>query len=105
MTKTVDRSPLVDFRDRLDEIDDQIMALFAKRYRVRDETMPVKRMHDMPIIVQSRVDEVINRAIKNAEELDVPADFARALYKLVIDYSHQYEEEFYSHLTKKEEIV
>lgn len=102
--QSVDRAPLVEYRDRLDAIDDEIMELFAKRYRVRDETMAVKVEHDMPIEVQSRVDEVIKRMVKKAEKLDVPTDFAKALYELVIDHSHQYEEQ-YRDMIKEEEVV
>lgn len=102
MTETIDRTPLIDFRDRLDEIDDQIMELFAKRYRVRDETMEVKVEHGMPIIVQERVDEVIKRMVKKADSLDFPTDFAEALYTLIIDYSHKYEEQFRDTVTEEE---
>ncbi len=94
MTGKIDRTPLIDFRDRLDAIDDEIMELFAKRYRVRDEMMEVKVEHDMPIEVPSRVEEVIKRMRKKADQLDVPTDFAEALYHLVIEYSHKYEEHY-----------
>ena len=98
----IDRTPLIPFRDRLDAIDDQIMTLFAERYRVRDETMAVKLEHGMPIEVQSRVDEVINRMMKKADELDFPTDFAQALYALIIDYSHKYEENYRKTVKEKD---
>ena len=105
MTEEIDRTPLIPFRDRLDEIDDQIMELFAKRYRVRDETMEVKVEHAMPIEVQSRVTEVIKRMVKKADDLDVPPEFAKALYTLVIDYSHKYEEQYRETIAQEEEVA
>lgn len=79
------------FRERLDKIDEEIIRLFGERYNVRREVYAFKKANDLPVIDQSRVDEVIARAVDKAKTYDVPADFAEALYQLVIDYSHKFE--------------
>lgn len=81
------------FRDRLDKVDEDIIRLFAERYNIRREVYAFKQAHDLPVVDQSRVNVVIDRAVKNAEKYNVPTDFAEALYHLVIDYSHKFEEE------------
>ena len=90
MTEWADMQP---FRDRLDKIDDEIIRLFGERYKVRREVYAFKKAHDLPVIDQSRVNVVIDRAVQNALKQGVPTDFARALYELVIDHSHKFEEE------------
>lgn len=80
------------FRERLDKIDEEIIRLFGERYAVRREVYAHKQAHNLPVVDQSRVDVVIDRAVRNAEKYNVPTDFAEALYTLVIDYSHKFEE-------------
>lgn len=88
-----DWSGMQPFRDRLDKIDEEIIRLFGERYNVRREVYAFKKAHELPVIDQSRVHTVIDNAVKNAAKYDVPADFAKALYELVIDHSHKFEEE------------
>src|SRR5690606_4146532 len=85
---------LKDLRDELDALDDRILALLAERYRIRDRVMALKIAHDMPIIAQDRVEPMLSRLEARAAALHIPPEFARALYSLVLDYSHKYEEEF-----------
>ena len=80
------------FRDRLDKVDEEIIRLFGERYNIRREVYAFKQANELPVVDQARVDVVIDRAVKNAEKYNVPTDFAEALYKLVIDYSHKFEE-------------
>ena len=82
------------YRRELEHIDAAIIETFGRRYRIRDETMPVKIKHNMPIEVQSRVDEVIEQMQEKARTKNIPVDFARELYQLVIDYSHLYERQY-----------
>lgn len=88
-----DWSNLQSFRERLDQLDGEIMALFGKRYAIRREVLAAKKEYGLPVQDPARVNEVINRAVQNAEKHNVPADFAKALYELVIDYSHKFEEQ------------
>jgi len=81
------------FRERLDKVDEDIIRLFGERYKIRREVYAFKKANELPTIDQKRVDVVIDRAVNNARKYDVPADFARALYEMVIDYSHKFEEE------------
>ncbi len=93
---SIDRIPLIQFRKRLDQIDQEIIRLFAQRYRVRDKTMIVKKEHDMSIESPERMNEVIEQVQVWAKNENVPIDFAKALYELVMDYSHKYEEDYRS---------
>jgi chorismate mutase len=89
----IDWSPMQPFRSRLDDVDEEIIKLFGERYKIRREVGAFKKLNKLPAQDQSRVDEVIQRAKHNAINYNVPTDFAEALYKMVIDYSHKFEEE------------
>src|SRR5690606_1779599 len=85
---------LKDLREELDALDDRILALFAERYRIRDKVMALKIAHDLPIVAPDRVEAILTRLEAKATALNIPPEFARALYSRVLDYSHKYEEEF-----------
>jgi len=89
-------SELDAFRAELDALDDRILDLFAQRYRIRDRVMAVKAAHDLPIVAPDRVEAILTRLEGRARDAGIPEGFARALYGLVLDYSHKYEEEFRS---------
>lgn len=88
-----DWSKMQPFRDQLDQVDEEIIKLFARRYAIRREVNQFKKANKLPLVDPVRANEVIQRARKIAAENGIPADFAAALYELVIDYSHKFEEE------------
>jgi chorismate mutase len=87
-----DWSALQDCRTRLDQVDQEIMRLFGERYAIRREVKAIKQRAELPVQDPSRVKVVVDQAVAHAAQYNVPADFAQALYELVIDYSHKFEE-------------
>lgn len=87
-----DWSALENCRKRLDQVDQEIMRLFGERYAIRREVKVIKSRADLPVQDPARVKVVIDQAVAHAAHYNVPTDFAAALYTLVIDYSHKFEE-------------
>ena len=87
-----DWSALQNCRERLDVLDQEIMRLFGERYNIRREVKQIKNNAGLPVQDPARVKIVIDQAIEHAKQYKVPTDFAAALYELVIDYSHKFEE-------------
>lgn len=87
-----DWSALEECRKRLDAVDQEIMRLFGERYKIRREVKQIKHQADLPVQDPARVKVVIDQAVAHAANYNVPKDFAAALYELVIDYSHKFEE-------------
>ncbi len=85
-------STLEDCRQRLDIVDQNIMRLFGERYAIRREVKAIKKQQDLPVQDAARVAQVIDQVVEHAKTYDVPVDFAEALYHLVIDYSHKFEQ-------------
>lgn len=74
------------FRARIDALDDEIVALLAKRIGIIREVAHFKKQQNIPAILQDRVDEVINRNTKNAEQKNIDARFAKQLYTHIVTH-------------------
>ena len=84
---------LTDFRSRIDNLDDEIVCLLAKRFAVVRQVANVKRTKNIPAVLPDRIEYVIMRATKHAESLDLDPDFVRKLYKCIVDEACGIEEE------------
>lgn len=73
-------------RQRIDEIDTQIVALLRKRYDVIEEVSEIKLREGLHPVLQDRVDEVRNNAIRMAEEQGLDSEFIGKLYAQLIDH-------------------
>ncbi|HEY1096348.1 MAG TPA: chorismate mutase [Alphaproteobacteria bacterium] len=87
-----DWSALEECRRELDKIDAEIIRLFGERYNVRRRVKKIKHDQHLPVQDPARVKIVIDQVLSSARQHNVPLDFAEALYELVIDYSHKFEE-------------
>lgn len=87
-----DWAALEDCRKRLDVVDQEIIRLFGERYNIRRDVKRIKNEVGLPVQDPARVKVVIDQVVEHAKTYNVPTDFARALYELVIDYSHKFEE-------------
>lgn len=74
------------FRDRIDAIDEDIIALLRKRYDVIEEVGVFKTKNDIPPVLQDRVDEVRERAASMAAEQGLDAELIRSLYAQLIKH-------------------
>lgn len=66
-------------RQQIDQINDELLELLAKRMRVTCEIGQYKKEHKMPVIQQNRYNDLMERLVKNGEELGLPEDFIRAI--------------------------
>lgn len=77
-------SSLEPFRRRLDELDERILGLFGQRFEVCREVAEHKRQHDIPVMAPGRVEQVRARYETRGAAFDLPADFTRELFELLI---------------------
>ncbi len=90
-----DMSPqdeMADVRRVIDGLDDEIVALFAKRQRQIERAARVKPLLGVPALVPERVDEVIARALGAARREGLSMELALKLWSTTIEWSIQYEE-------------
>jgi len=86
-------SGLEPFRERLDELDEQITRLLGARFAICREVALHKAAHGIPMMQSDRVEQVRARYLARGGEFELPADFTLALFELVIDATCRMEDE------------
>lgn len=73
------------FRVQINELDDAIINLIARRIDVCTQVAAYKRTHDIPMMQPGRVDAVKQRCAERAARHGLDPEFAVALYERIID--------------------
>jgi chorismate mutase-like protein len=84
---------LDDFRREIDAVDDELLAVLAKRFGVIRRVAAFKGPRGIPAIIPERIEAVRERCAERGARLGVDADFLRVLYSLIIDEACRLEEE------------
>lgn len=90
---SAEQNGLGPFRERLDEIDDQIARLFGERLQICREVALHKSEHGIPMMQPERVQQVKERYLRRGAEHDLPQDFTARLFELLIDTTCRLEDE------------
>jgi isochorismate pyruvate lyase len=83
---------MADVRRVIDELDDELVALLAKRQRQIERAAKVKPALGIPARVPDRVDEVLARVLGAARREGLSVEVAMNLWTAIIEWSIQYEE-------------
>ena len=78
---------LTELRNQIDEIDDQLLEILAKRMRISCEIGQYKKEHNMTVLQAGRYDEIIKNRILQAEQLDMGADFVKTILEAIHEES------------------
>ncbi|WP_424362544.1 chorismate mutase [Methylocystis parvus] len=81
-----------DVRRVIDELDDELVALLARRQRQIERAAKVKPALGIPARVPDRVDEVLARVLGAARREGLSVEVAMNLWTAIIEWSIQYEE-------------
>ena len=84
-------SPLSDIRAQINALDDQLIALLARRYALLPEVVRLKQQHNIPHRVPARVEEVIARNVANGTSQGLPERMVREVWDAIIEAAHRYE--------------
>ena len=76
---------LDELRREIEDIDQEIVELIARRTYVADTVAAVKDEHDLPTTDEGQEERVMNRAGENAERFDVDANLVKAIFRLLIE--------------------
>lgn len=76
------------YRKRIDEIDNQLIALFAERFGIVRAVGQLKAENNIAIVQSTRAQQVVNRVTDMARESGIPPEFIKALYEDMIDHAH-----------------
>lgn len=83
---------MAEVRRLIDELDEELVALLAKRQRQIERAAKVKPTLGMPANVPERVEEVLGHVLGVARREGLSLEVAMNLWRALIDWSIQYEE-------------
>lgn len=73
-----------ELRDNIDEIDQQILDLIARRLKEVQEVVALKKVHNMPVYHPAREEDLISKLRIQAAGAGIDQDFMEELYRVII---------------------
>jgi chorismate mutase len=74
-------------RQQIDELDDQLLELLAKRMRVSQEIGTFKKEHGMTVVQTGRYDEILQKRISQALNMGMGEEFMRTVLEAIHEES------------------
>jgi chorismate mutase len=74
---------LVSLRHQIDQIDDDILSILAKRMRISVEIAQYKKEHDMSVLQAGRYDEILTKRTKEGVEMGMSEDFIKTVFEAI----------------------
>lgn len=78
---------LAELRRQIDEIDENLLELLAKRMRISREIGVYKKEHNMPILQAPRYSEILEKRSDMGEAMELSPDFIREILKEIHEES------------------
>jgi chorismate mutase len=78
---------LEDLRKQIDEIDNQLFEIIAKRMRISKEIGTYKKEHNMTVLQTARYEDIINKRVAIGERLNMSANFTKAIVEAIHEES------------------
>ena len=92
-----DCTEMVHVREAIDDIDKHLVDLIAKRFAYVDRAWQIKQHGPEGAVVPWRIQQVIDKVRDRADERGLPPELAEALWRQMIGWFIQYEEEQLAH--------
>lgn len=80
---------LKDYRNKLDTIDSEILALFRERMETVEAIAAYKKAHDLPVLAPGREQEILDRVRASSSETLAP--YAAQLFETLMSLSREYQ--------------
>ena len=80
-------------RRQIDELDNSLLELLARRMRVSKEIGQYKKEHNMPILQVQRYDEILQKRISQAEQMGMDAEFMKTVLVAIHEESVRHQQE------------
>lgn len=84
---------LQNFRRQIDRLDDEIIALLAKRFGVIQQVAELKARQALPARIPERIEEVVQRNVASAKAKGLNPQLIENLYRAIIEEACRVEEE------------
>jgi chorismate mutase len=78
---------LNELRQQIDQIDDDLLEILAKRMRVSQEIGQYKKEHNMPILQTARYDQILDKRIAQAKSMGIGTSFMKTVLEAIHEES------------------
>ncbi len=78
---------LTELRRQIDEIDNELLAILAKRMRISKEIGQYKKEHNMSVLQTGRYDEILQKHLAAAVNLGIHPDFIKIVFEAIHEES------------------
>ena len=78
---------LTELRQQIDQIDDELLAILAKRMRISQEIGQYKKEHNMPVLQTLRYDEILEKRINQADNMGIGTAFMKKVLEAIHEES------------------
>jgi len=89
---TVAHPILAELRTEIDAVDQQLVALLQKRFKIADRVIDLKGREGIPAALPDRVEQVLQNALRIAAHTNVPPHTIEVLWRTLIAETIAYEE-------------
>lgn len=80
-------------RRQIDELDNSLLELLARRMRVSREIGQYKKEHNMPILQAQRYDEILQNRVEQAQRMGMDAEFMKTVLVAIHEESVRHQQE------------
>ncbi|MBN2766484.1 MAG: bifunctional 3-deoxy-7-phosphoheptulonate synthase/chorismate mutase type II [Paludibacter sp.] len=80
-------------RRQIDDLDNSLLELLARRMRVSREIGQYKKEHNMPILQAQRYDEILQKRISQAEQMGMDTEFMKTVLVAIHEESVRHQQE------------
>ena len=94
---------LEELRNKINEIDQQIIALLGKRREISGKVIEIKERYDFPLRDKAREKELIEKLIQLGKEYNVDENLIKKIYTIIIDDSVKLQQNYLYKLTEQNE--
>ncbi|MDR0506157.1 MAG: bifunctional 3-deoxy-7-phosphoheptulonate synthase/chorismate mutase type II [Dysgonamonadaceae bacterium] len=78
---------LTELRCQIDEIDNELLTILAKRMQISKEIGQYKKEHNMPVLQTVRYDEILEKTISHAKQLGMETNFMKTVLEAIHEES------------------
>ena len=89
---TLERQKLDTVRRKIDEVDQEIVTLLAKRFKLVSKVPEIKKKFNMATIDPSREREILSNVAKWAEGMGIEGSYIVRIYRSILDNCTEFEE-------------
>lgn len=74
-------------RRQIDDLDNRLLEVLAKRFRISREIGTYKKEHNMAVLQATRYDEILKDRISQAESMDINGEFMKTILEAIHEES------------------